>query len=68
MRVLFEDGDWRLLGLIDNSEIQHLCTQPYGGESWWYYAYDGSCGVCHAEIPESILGLRNLYRWGTEHE
>ena len=63
MRVLFEDGAWRLFGKDNRCDVQHHCTQPHGGARWWYYAYDGACGVCHSKIPDPILGLKLLHNW-----
>ena len=63
MKILFEDGDWRLIDKHAGIDIQHHCSQPFGDSLWWYYAYDSHCGVCHEPIPEPILGLWNLHRW-----
>jgi len=66
MKVLFEEGDWRLISdekCFPITDVQHHCAQPYGSHGWWYFAYDGSCGVCHKEVPAALIGLRNLHRW-----
>lgn len=74
--VLFEEGDWRLYGHIDDefSTMAHKCPKWADEGSWgdqddprytewrWYWG-DAPCGRCHNAAPEQIRGVYLLHNF-----
>lgn len=71
MKVLFEDGDWRLITsglstMMGGSDIQHRCREKISSglpQEWWYYCGSVVCGVCEEPIPDELRGLKRLQDW-----
>ena len=64
MKVLFQDGNWRLVDHTDytkKASIQHRCQHVQ--YDWWYFEFEGVCGSCEDECPPALIGLWNLHRW-----
>ena len=71
--VLFETGDWRLYGHIDDeySTMAHKC--PEWGNSqyadndmapeWRWYWGQGPCGKCQNTAPDDILAVYTLHNF-----
>lgn len=70
MKVLFTDGDWRLIQADPHgpvTDVQHRCRMSlYGNErveDCWHPCGYIMCGMCLLLIPDEMKGLRTLTDW-----
>ena len=75
--VLFEEGDWRLYGHLDDdySTMAHKCPkwamdgnwshreEGDRGPEWRWYWGTGDCGRCHQQAPEAIQAVYVLHNF-----
>ena len=66
MKVLFQDGPWRLVAFSTDTStsygsLQHYCNRKPVG---WYHVHNKTiCGTCGLGPPTELIGLKTLHNW-----